>query len=79
METEEDRGENLKGWGVLPDLVLEKVFGYLDIPRRYTASMVCRQWQKVKQYQSHPKTTFFQFHQNLSLWEKKFDPHSFVK
>jgi hypothetical protein len=47
QEEEEERGENESGWGLLPDLLIEKVFSYLSIRERYSASMVCQQWQRV--------------------------------
>lgn len=45
---DDERGINTSGWGILPDLVIEKVFSYLSIPQRYSASMVCQQWQRVR-------------------------------
>jgi hypothetical protein len=40
-------GPNESGWGVLPDLILEKIFNYLSIQQRYYASRTCQQWYKV--------------------------------
>ncbi|ODN00216.1 F-box/LRR-repeat protein 3, partial [Orchesella cincta] len=48
MEKEEDeRGENVDGWALLPDIVLEKIFSYLSIEKKYYASVTCRNWYRA--------------------------------
>ncbi len=44
---EQSRGENLDGWALLPDIILEKVFSYLSIEKKYYASIVCRNWYRA--------------------------------
>lgn len=34
-------------WDELPDLVLEEIFSYLTIEKRYHASLVCRSWYRA--------------------------------
>lgn len=48
----EIRGENTSGWGVIPDLIIEQIFGYLSIRDRYSSSLVCKQWNRVCYIQS---------------------------
>jgi F-box protein 39 len=31
-------------WADLPDLILERIFSYLTIRQRFTASIVCQRW-----------------------------------
>lgn len=46
-EEEEDPDHVYSNWNLLPDLILERVFQYLTISQRYSASMVCRRWYEA--------------------------------
>ncbi len=49
--TEEDEDSYLEGcfgnWAELPDLIIERIFSYLNIERRYYGSLVCRRWYQA--------------------------------
>ncbi|XP_055388355.1 F-box/LRR-repeat protein 3, partial [Condylostylus longicornis] len=48
IEEENEKGNDdsreYSQWNFLPDIILEKVFGYLTVKERYYASMVCKNW-----------------------------------
>ena len=34
-------------WADLPDLIIERIFSYLNIERRYYGSLVCKRWYQA--------------------------------
>lgn len=42
-----DENETPSQWNNLPDLLLEEIFGYLNIRERYYASMTCKNWHRA--------------------------------
>lgn len=44
---ERDENETYSMWNVLPDLLLEDIFQRLSIKERYSASQVCRNWNRI--------------------------------
>jgi F-box protein 39 len=66
----EDENHVYSQWNVLPDVVLEKIFGYLDIKERYYAALVCANWA----YMFHSPRVWRNFIlDDLTLTRRKFN------
>lgn len=46
-EEECESDDSLGNWAELPDLVIERIFSYLNIEKRYYGSLVCRRWYQA--------------------------------
>lgn len=44
---EDPENKEYSHWSELPDLLLEKIFSYLNIREKYYASLVCINWYRV--------------------------------
>ncbi|CAL4067253.1 unnamed protein product [Meganyctiphanes norvegica] len=46
-EVEDDPNHVYSHWHLLPDLLLERIFTYLSVEKRYMASLVCQNWSNA--------------------------------
>lgn len=39
--------QNVEGWALLPDILLEDIFGYLPMKNRARSAQVCQNWNRI--------------------------------